>query len=362
MTIIEILGHSLMLKRDSCKMYRTNLFVICLFFSITLFAQEKSYRNLVMEGGGIKGLAYGGALIELENRGVLPQIQRVGGTSAGAIQACLLSVGYSAEEISIIIADTPIETFNDGGTVLRAGQRFLKKFGWYEGKNFLDTMKKLIGERTNKPDLTFAELHELAKTVPFRDLYVTGVNLTKQRLEIFSYETYPDMRVCDAVRISMSIPLYYKAVSVNAKGVIIENPLPSDACSVFVDGGLLLNYPIEIFDQTKYLSSATDSTQNEPIFNTETLGLRLERCEQIDHETRQKEGFAPFEIQDFKGYVSALYNIMTESASRPKPEDISRTIYINDFDMNPKVRKLTEIERQMLLTSGRQSVFEFFYR
>jgi NTE family protein len=343
-------------------MYRISSFIVCLIFSTALFAQEKTYRNLVMEGGGIKGVAYGGALIELENRGVLPQIQRVGGTSAGAIQACLLAVGYSAEEISQIIANTPIETFNDGGSVFNAGKRFLEKFGWYEGKNFLETIDKLILARTTKPNLTFAQLHELAKSVPYRDLYVTGVNLTKQKLEIFSHETYPDMRVCDAVRISMSIPLYYKSVSVNTKGAIIENPEPKDDCNVFVDGGLLLNYPIDIFDQTKYLSSATDSTENQAIFNTETLGLRLERCEQIDHESHQKGGFAPFEIQDFKGYVSALYNIMTESASRPKPEDVSRTIYINDHDMNPKVRKLSEEEKNTMMLSGRQGVIEFFYR
>ena len=54
------------------------------------------YRNLVMEGGGIRGIAYGGALLELEQRGVLAGLRRVGGTSAGAIQAALLAVGYSA--------------------------------------------------------------------------------------------------------------------------------------------------------------------------------------------------------------------------------------------------------------------------
>lgn len=336
--------------------------IICLLFSLVGFAQQKVYRNLVMEGGGIKGVAYGGALIELESRGILPQIQRVGGTSAGAIQACLLAVGYSATEISQIIADTPIETFNDGGTVFRAGERFLKKFGWYEGKNFLNTVQKLITDRTNKPNLTFAELHELAQSVPYRDLYVTGVNLSKQKVVVFSYETFPDMRICDAVRVSMSIPLYYQSISINSKGKIIENPLPSDDCDVFVDGGLLMNYPIELFDQTKYLSTATDSTVNEPVFNEETLGLRLERCEQIDHETRLKTGFAPFEIQDFKGYVSALYNIMTETVGRPKPEDIVRTIYINDYDMNPKVRKLSEEEKQKMMISGQQGVVEFFYR
>lgn len=336
--------------------------LFCLLLFSAAFAQEKTYRNLVMEGGGAKGVAYGGALIELESRGILSQIQRVGGTSAGAIQACLLSVGYSGEEIAKIIAETPIETFNDGGTVFGAGKRFLKKFGWYEGKSFLGTVKKLVTDKTNKPDLTFAELHELAKVVPFRDLYVTGVNLSKQKLEVFSYETYPDMRICDAVRISMSVPLYYKAVCVNPKGLIIENPIPSDNCNIFVDGGLLHNYPIDIFDQTKYLSNAADTTENKPIFNSETIGLRLERCEQIDHETHLKEGLAPYDIQDFKTYVSALYNVVTENVSRPKPEDTTRTIYINDNDMNARIRKISEEEKHKMMLCGRMGVIEFFYR
>ena len=50
-------------------------------------AATPRYRNLVMEGGGIRGIAYGGALLELEQRGVLAGLRRVGGTSAGAIQA-----------------------------------------------------------------------------------------------------------------------------------------------------------------------------------------------------------------------------------------------------------------------------------
>ena len=43
-----------------------------------------TYRNLVMEGGGIRGIAYGGSLLELEQQGLLRGIERVGGTSAGA--------------------------------------------------------------------------------------------------------------------------------------------------------------------------------------------------------------------------------------------------------------------------------------
>ena len=54
------------------------------------------YRNLVMEGGGIRGIAYGGALLELEQRGVLSQLRRGGGTPAGARQAALLGGGCAA--------------------------------------------------------------------------------------------------------------------------------------------------------------------------------------------------------------------------------------------------------------------------
>ena len=75
------------------------LLILLLSGRLSALAQPAArpvYRNLVMEGGGIRGVAYGGALEELERQGVLAGLQRVGGTSAGAIQAALLAVGYSA--------------------------------------------------------------------------------------------------------------------------------------------------------------------------------------------------------------------------------------------------------------------------
>ena len=47
------------------------------------------FRNLVFDGGGVKGIAYSGALAVLEERGILPQIRRVGGASTGAINTGL---------------------------------------------------------------------------------------------------------------------------------------------------------------------------------------------------------------------------------------------------------------------------------
>ena len=53
------------------------------------------FKNLVFEGGGVKGIAYVGAMEILEKRGILQNIERVGGTSAGAINAVLLALNYS---------------------------------------------------------------------------------------------------------------------------------------------------------------------------------------------------------------------------------------------------------------------------
>ena len=319
-------------------------------------AQTPLYRNLVMEGGGIKGIAYGGALAELESRGVLQSITRVAGTSAGAIQAALFALGYNAEEITEIIHSTPIESFNDDGFIVKGTKRLLKKFGWYKGDAFHMKMLTLIAQRTGNPNLTFADLHELAKTYPFRDLYVTGANLSEQRIEIFSYETYPSMRIADAVRISMSIPLFYEAIWLDSKGKVWEEGCAE--CQLFVDGGLLMNYPVEVFDRPEFIKNFRD--QGEKPFNGETIGLRLERCDQIDYDLNQNQTIAPRTIQDFGTYMSALSGLLMRNVAPPHPRDPERTIYINDLGFSSMPRKVPVLEKEMLLNSGRQAVLEFF--
>ena len=60
------------------------LFIILLFPSFC-FAQKKyDYKNLVLEGGGVRGLAYAGVFSVLEEKGILQQIEKVGGSSAGS--------------------------------------------------------------------------------------------------------------------------------------------------------------------------------------------------------------------------------------------------------------------------------------
>ncbi len=329
------------------------------------------YRNLVMEGGGIRGIAYGGALLALEQRGVLAGLRRVGGTSAGAIQAALLAVGYSAQEIIDVVNATPIQRLNDGRFIFLGGtHRLVKQYGWYRGDEFNRYLSELVARKTQRPDLTLAELHALALAQPsrFRDLYTTGTNLTRQRSQVFSYETTPALRVADAVRISMSIPLYFRAVLLNADNHVVTKPAPGQPVQVLVDGGLLANYPLDLFDDPRYQSAGAAPASPGPFVNPETLGLRLDRAAQIALDTlpaaattRRRE-LAPYDVSDFGSYLGALYTVALENLNLAQPTDWPRTISINTLNFNPKIKRISAGQKAQLMESGRQGVRAFLAR
>ncbi|GAB2773195.1 NTE family protein [Hymenobacter luteus] len=329
------------------------------------------YRNLVMEGGGIRGIAYGGALQELEERGVLAGLRRVGGTSAGAIQAALLAVGYSAQEIQGVVNNTPVQRLNDGRLMFFGGStRLIKQYGWYRGDEFSRYLSELVARKTQRPDLTLGQLHALAQEEPtrYRDLYTTGTNLTTQRMQVFSYESHPDMRVADAVRISMSIPLYFRAVLLDEQGHVVRRPTKGQEVEVLVDGGLLANYPINLFDHPRYLAVGAAPAAALPtpttFVNPETLGLRLDRAEQIAYDTQPggRQQLAPYPIQDFGSYVGALYTLALENLNPTQPEDWPRTISINTLGFNPKIKRMSEAQKRQLMESGRVGAQAFFER
>ena len=71
---------------------------------------EYDFENLVFEGGGVKGLAFCGALQVLELKGIMPNIKRLAGSSAGAITAGLVACDFTADEI---LEEVGKKNFND---------------------------------------------------------------------------------------------------------------------------------------------------------------------------------------------------------------------------------------------------------
>jgi len=328
------------------------VFVALLLLAPGLHAQP--YKYLVLKGGGIRGIAYAGALKVLEEKKITEGIEKVAGTSVGAITGALFCVGYTATQIEQIMFDQDIAAFNDGEGYFIGGQRRLrKKYGWYKGKQLEQWIGALIKSQTGNENTTFRELHELArKNTQYKDLYVTATNLTKQCLDIFSWEISPDMQVKTAVRASAAIPIYFAAVFIDNSGKGIENPRRDGHYNVYVDGGLLANYPINIFNG----EHGPTNTVNE-----HTLGLKLERPEQIDYSKNHK-GIAPYDIHSFADYIAALYNLTIEQLNKEvtRKEEGKHTIYISTSNLNPRVRHITQEQKELLFNNGVASARQFF--
>src|SRR5688572_22494445 len=98
-------------------------------------ARAMDIRNLVFEGGGMKGVAYAGAIAELERRGLLGGVTQVAGASAGAITAAFLAVGVDAAELEKILRATDFSAFMDGkGWIFRDASRLFDAYGVHPGK------------------------------------------------------------------------------------------------------------------------------------------------------------------------------------------------------------------------------------
>ena len=95
------------------------------------------FRNLIFEGGGVKGIAYIGAMQVLQTRGILGSITRVGGTSAGAINALLFALNYSIDETQEILWKLNFNDFRDSSWFWPSNAvQLFRKYGWYRGEFF----------------------------------------------------------------------------------------------------------------------------------------------------------------------------------------------------------------------------------
>lgn len=304
-------------------------------------------KNLVLEGGGIRGLAYVGAIKALEEKNILSDIENIAGTSVGGLTAALICVGYTSEELEHELTSLKFNKFNDGkGIFIGGSNRMINKYGWYRGESLTSWLNELLYKKTGIEDITFAELQDLSfKNNNYKNLHVTATNLSLQQCQVLSHNTFPNMRIADAVRISASIPLYFTAVFIDSSGNLYNKQPNNIATHVMSDGGFIANYPIHIFD--------TDYTKDQ------TIGLRLDSDNQIA--LNDQSIIAPYEINNLTDYIGAFYNIVIESLNRVNltEEDWNRTISISTCNVGPKIKKLKTEEVISLTNSGYLSTINY---
>jgi len=250
--------------------------------------------DLVFEGGGAKGMVFVGAMQEFERRG--HTCKRLLGTSAGAITAALLAAGYTAAEMLDALAE------EDGGRPvfstflgrpgpfekaqvlksatlqflrsvdlplvpellekrleealvlwLAADERlassfsFLEYGGLYSADHFIAWLKRRLdtgSSRGSPRRYSGMRLQEFFDAAGF-DLTLVAADTTAGAMLVLNHRTAPRLPLVWAVRMSMSIPLLWQEVIWQEDwGAYRGKDITGHAV---VDGGILSNFPIELF-------------------------------------------------------------------------------------------------------------------
>jgi NTE family protein len=292
-----------------------------------LTTMELLIENLVFQGGGVKGIAYAGALNALENMGINTNIKRCAGTSAGSIVATLISIGYDSTEISAALKKTNFKQFKANVNPIR----LFTKYGLYSSDKFAKWLTERLAEKNLPAALTFAGLKALkADNQKIKDLYVFASNLSRNIVQGFSADVTPDVKIVDAVKASMSIPFFFNATTVNGMGD-----------DVFVDGGLVYNYPISVFDNAMFLSEGEE-------FNPRTLGFYLD---DINHAGGENELRFKHPVRYMKELIGTMLDTEVINFKRRK-DDMDRTVFLDDLGISATNFDITDDQVNKLQDSG----------
>lgn len=195
---------------------------------------------------------------------------------------------------------------------------------------------------TDPADLTLEQLHKLSMTFPewqLKSLYVTGTSLTDASLKVFSHETDPNMKIVDAVRITMSFPLGFEPVLYQGH--------------YYVDGGVADNYPMHIFNAPQYLSHGRDEAGVNPC----TLGFLVDSEEEIAFRWGQKYG--ENKSLSIEKFVTSLLKGMHNRTEVLRDLYNVRSIQIPDLGVSVLNFKVDKKKKLDLINSGYQSTKQY---
>jgi NTE family protein len=288
--------------------------------------QLHEYVNLVIEGGGVLGVAHVGALNELSERGILKQIRNFAGSSAGAIIAGALSVNATPKFLNKTMRDLNFNDFLDYGNKIVAVYNVLYYKGASRGDYFTKWYSDIIGGLTGDPNITLINTYKLYK----KKVTIAVVNVTKGHLEYIDYKSNPNWPLALLVRASMSIPGIFAPVEIDG--------------DLYIDGGTLDNYPIRAFH---YQTDAGD------VINPRTLGLMLVSTAEIVKPRANVDTLLQYAI-------AILDCVWTQPQKLYLDEqDWRRTIKIPTGELSSINFSLTRDEAKTLIAAGKKATSDY---
>jgi NTE family protein len=200
----------------------------------------------VFSGGGIKGLAFAGALQAAEEAGYTEWVQ-LAGTSAGAITAMALAVGYDAQRLRDELEQFDFNKIADYGAlgVAEIPINLARLHGVTHGKVLREWLERLLAQAP-RPAMKFGDL-------PPGSLRVVGVDLAHTRMVVFPDDVHlyvddhdrrldpAEFPIAEAVRISAGYPYFFAPLSL--RDAQTKKP------GVLVDGGVASPFPVFLFDE-----------------------------------------------------------------------------------------------------------------
>lgn len=202
----------------------------------------------VFSGGGIKGLAFAGALQAAEEAGYADWVQ-LAGTSAGAITAMALAVGYDANGLRELFS-FDFAKLDDRGGPLGLGV-IVNYFhhGITRGKALTEWIESVLENAPSRPQgrapRTFSDLE--------RGLQVVGTDIVHSRMVVFpddvgdylDHDGKPyvpeEFPIATAVRISAGYPGFFPPLTLRYAKTGKDGAL--------VDGGVTSGFPVFLFDR-----------------------------------------------------------------------------------------------------------------
>jgi len=194
--------------------------------SNTLIIQKNNIKHLVIPGGGVAGFTYYGVLRNSNQQGYwnIDNIETIYSTSAGSMLAIMLALKYDWDICDDYLIKRPWHNvFKFDVQMIFAS---LQKKGIFDIKVLEDIFEPLFKGKDIMINITMKEFYELTNIEIH--IYATEIN-TFENVD-FSYKTYPDVRVIDAVYASSALPIVFSPIIID------------DKC--YCDGAFFSNYPI----------------------------------------------------------------------------------------------------------------------
>lgn len=195
--------------------------------------------DAVFSGGGVKAFAFIGVLDKIEQYNYT--IERVAGTSAGAIFASLIAANYQVKDIKRITNELNLNTLLDPPILTKIIPFSKWLFLYYEkGLYKGDLLEKWIAQLLAAKNIfTFSDIEPEYLKVVVSDLTLGKLVVIPDDLERIYGINPKTFSVAKAIRMSAGFPYFFKPEKIEGL---------NQQKSIMVDGGLLSNFPFWIFE------------------------------------------------------------------------------------------------------------------